>query len=216
MKYIFHKGTIFLYALIMLVTQSGWLGANLPSAGKYLALGFGFCLLIILALILICTWDALRRLALKMIEKLPDSGKWPRRKVKWSENIGLMYSEARHLAQTKWRMWAMLGLNFAKLFVLYCVPYVGARAVGADVPEFVRMQLLASLMLLLSGVLPNVSGLGSVEIAFLFVFKGFLGEVNAPSVLVLYRIASYFFPFIIGVIVFMACRKKIVPEKKEA
>ena len=151
-----------------------------------------------------------------MIEKLPDSGKWPRRKVKWSENIGLMYSEARHLAQTKWRMWAMLGLNFAKLFVLYCVPYVGARAVGADVPEFVRMQLLASLMLLLSGVLPNVSGLGSVEIAFLFVFKGFLGEVNAPSVLVLYRIASYFFPFIIGVIVFMACRKKIVPEKKEA
>ena len=47
-------------------------------------------------------------------------------------------------------------------------------------------------------------------------FKGFLGEVNAPSVLVLYRIASYFFPFIIGVIVFMACRKKIVPEKKEA
>lgn len=216
MKYIFHKGTIFLYALIMLVTQSGWLGANLPSAGKYLALGFGFCLLIILALILICTWDALRRFALKMIEKLPDSGKWPRRKVKWSENIGLMYSEARHLAQTKWRMWAMLGLNFAKLFVLYCVPYVGARAVGADVPEFVRMQLLASLMLLLSGVLPNVSGLGSVEIAFLFVFKGFLGEVNAPSVLVLYRIASYFFPFIIGVIVFMACRKKIVPEKKEA
>lgn len=216
MKYIFHKGTIFLYALIMLVTQSGWLSANLPSAGKYLALGFGFCLLIILALILICTWDALRRFALKMIEKLPDSGKWPRRKVKWSENIGLMYSEARHLAQTKWRMWAMLGLNFAKLFVLYCVPYVGARAVGADVPEFVRMQLLASLMLLLSGVLPNVSGFGSIEIAFLFVFKGFLGEVNAPSVLVLYRIASYFFPFIIGVIVFMACRKKIVPEKKEA
>ena len=93
---------------------------------------------------------------------------------------------------------------------------IGARAVGADVPEFVRMQLLASLMLLLSGVLPNVSGLGSVEIAFLFVFKGFLGEVNASSVLVLYRIASYFFPFIIGVIVFMACRKKIVPEKKEA
>ena len=70
--------------------------------------------------------------------------------------------------------------------------------------------------LLLSGVLPNVSGFGSIEIAFLFVFKGFLGEVNAPSVLVLYRIASYFFPFIIGVIVFMACRKKIVPEKKEA
>ena len=50
MKYIFHKGTIFLYALIMLVTQSGWLGANLPSAGKYLALGFGFCLRIILIL----------------------------------------------------------------------------------------------------------------------------------------------------------------------
>ena len=214
MKYIFHKGTIFLYALLMLAAQGGWLGENLPAAGKYLALGFGFCLLIILALILICTWDALRRFALKMIEKLPDSGKWPQRKVKWSENIGLMYSEARHLAQTKWRMWAMLGLNFAKLFVLYCVPYVGALAVGADVPEFARMQLLASLMLLLAGVLPSVSGLGSVEIAFLFVFRDFLGEVNAPSVLVLYRIASYFFPFIIGVIVFMACRKKIVPEKR--
>ena len=96
------------------------------------------------------------------------------------------------------------------------IAYGGARGGGKSWAVRTKSKLLASLMLLLSGVLPNVSGLGSVEIAFLFVFKGFLGEVNASSVLVLYRIASYFFPFVIGVIVFMACRKKIVPEKKEA
>ena len=46
--------------------------------------------------------------------------------------------------------------------------------------------------------------------------KNVLNNIWAAPVLVLYRIASYFFPFIIGVIVFMACRKKIVPEKNEA
>lgn len=214
MKYIFHKGAIFLYALVMLLLQREWLAAALPETGKYLALGFGFCLLIIMVLILICTWDALRRFALRLISKLPDSGKWPQRKDKWSENIGLMYSEARHLAQGKWRMAAIVALNLAKLTVLYCVPYVGAAAVGAETPGFEKMQMLAALMLLLSGVLPNVSGLGSVEIAFLFMFRDILGSVSASSALVLYRMSTYFFPFIIAVVVFMLCRKKIIPEKK--
>ena len=215
LKYIFHKGAIFLYALALLLIHHDWISAELPGAGKYLVLGFGFCMLIILVLILICTWDVVRRLALRLIAKLPETGKWPGRKKKWSENIGLMYSEARHLAQNKGRLAAIIALNLAKLTMLYCLPYAGALAIGADTPGFEKMQLLASLMLLLSGVLPNVSGLGSVEIAFLFLFKNIIGDINASSVLVLYRIASYFFPFFVSIAVFIICRKKIIPEKRE-
>lgn len=214
MKYIFHKGAIFLYALMLLVFHHSWIASELPQAGKYLMLGFALCALIIAGLILICTWDALRRFAIKLISKLPESGKWPQRKEKWSENIGLMYSEARHLARSKGRMAAIIALNFAKLTLLYCVPYAGALAVGAATPGFDRMQALSSLMLLLAGVLPSVSGLGSIEISFLFIFKKVLGSVSATSALVLYRIATYFFPFIVSVIVFMLCRKKLVPAKK--
>lgn len=111
-------------------------------------------------------------------------------------------------------MAAIIALNLAKLTLLYCVPYVGALAVGAATPGFDRMQALSSLMLLLAGVLPSVSGLGSIEISFLFIFKKVLGSVSATSALVLYRIATYFFPFIVSIIVFMLCRKKLVPAKK--
>ena len=68
--------------------------------------------------------------------------------------------------------------------------------------------LLASLMLLITSALPNVAGVGPMEFAFLLLFAPWADTAIASSALVLYRVATYFFPFLLSVIVFLREEKK--------
>lgn len=64
------------------------------------------------------------------------------------------------------------------------------------------------LMLLITSALPNVAGVGPMEFAFLLLFAPWADTAIASSALVLYRVATYFFPFFLSVIVFLREEKK--------
>ena len=64
------------------------------------------------------------------------------------------------------------------------------------------------LMLLITSALPNVAGVGPMEFAFLLLFAPWADTAIASSALVLYRMATYFFPFLLSVIVFLREEKK--------
>lgn len=64
------------------------------------------------------------------------------------------------------------------------------------------------LMLLITSALPNVAGVGPMEFAFLLLFAPWADTAIASSALVLYRVATYFFPFLLSVIVFLREEKK--------
>ena len=77
-----------------------------------------------------------------------------------------------------------------------------------DLPGGNDAQMLASLMLLITSALPNVAGVGPMEFAFLLLFVPWADTAIASSALVLYRVATYFFPFLLSVIVFLREEKK--------
>lgn len=85
---------------------------------------------------------------------------------------------------------------------------VALRLVGCTALNFAQAQLLASLMLLITSALPNVAGVGPMEFAFLLLFAPWADTAIASSALVLYRVATYFFPFLLSVIVFLREEKK--------
>lgn len=60
----------------------------------------------------------------------------------------------------------------------------------------------------LTSALPNVAGVGPMEFAFLLLFAPWADTAIASSALVLYRVATYFFPFLLSVIVFLREEKK--------
>lgn len=64
------------------------------------------------------------------------------------------------------------------------------------------------LMLLITSALPNVAGVGPMEFAFLLLFAPWADTAIASSALVLYRVATYFVPFLLSVIVFLREEKK--------
>lgn len=101
-----------------------------------------------------------------------------------------------------------IAVSLVKLFVLYSIPYAALRLVGCTALNFAQAQLLASLMLLITSALPNVAGVGPMEFAFLLLFAPWADTAIASSALVLYRVATYFFPFLLSVIVFLREEKK--------
>ena len=73
--------------------------------------------------------------------------------------------------------------------------------------SFGQVQLLTALMLFLSNALPNVAGMGSIETAFLLVFGAFLTRGEAMSVLMLFRIATYYVVVAVSAVGFFFAQK---------
>lgn len=223
-KYIFHKATVFTLALIMLLFNFQWLSASVPGAMRYLLPGFAVCFAIITVLILLCTWDKLRLLLYKIIDRLPDRGKWGEKKAGWRENIDLMYTEMQFLLPQKRRIAAVIALDVLKFAVVYAVPWLALRALGAPTLSLARGEFLTSLVWLIAGVLPAVSGLGPLDVAFALLFGSFAPQSAVSAALVLYRASTYFVPFAVSLPTVFIMQRTITkrleakggqPEKEE-
>lgn len=215
LEYVFHKITVFLYAMIMMLVYGEWLGAAFPEYIKYIYLGFAVCALIITVLILICTWGVFQRIVLQVIEKLPNTGKWKEKKSVWREDLESLYRESRNVLRNRRCCLRLVILNFMKLSCLYVIPFFCIRILGFPGITFVEAHTLAAVMILLAGVLPNVAGIGPTEAAFLFLFSACVDRVSASAALILYRIATYFFPFLISIFVFFKAEKRVTDTAAE-
>lgn len=72
-------------------------------------------------------------------------------------------------------------------------------------------------MLFVSNALPNVAGMGSIETAFLLLYSSFLPSGEVMSVLMLYRIASYYFVFAASAVGFFLAQRRLTrtPPKED-
>lgn len=207
LQYVFHKTTVFLYAAFMILLQGKWLKAAIPGLVKYIYPGLTVCALIIIFLVLLCTWTPIQQLLLWIIGKFPDTGKWVNRKDTWSSNLEILYAGSKEMLCNRTCCRKAMILNIFKLFWLFIIPFLCMKALNITGITLGRTQTVSAIMLLLIGVLPNVSGAGPAEFSFLLLYTPLIGRVSAFSALILYRVATYFFPFILSTGVFLKVRK---------
>lgn len=208
--YIFHKLTVFLYAAVMMLIHGVWIKETMPQLSKYIVLGFIVCALIILVLILICTWETLQRFGIWAINKLPETDKWKRKKEIWTKNLESLYRESKNLLKNRSCCLRLILVDILKLSCLYMIPFWCIRALGLPEIGFCEAQALSSIMILITGVLPNIAGMGPAELSFILLFSACIGRAQATAALILYRIVTYFFPFLISVVVFLRIEKKVI------
>ena len=208
MEYVFHKTSILLYATVMLLTQGVWLREACPDLAPYLVIGYGICIAIIMVLVLLCTWGKMKSLALWLIGKLPSGEKWDGKKAAWTANLESLYAESQNVLKDRGRCGKILLLNAVKLCCLYTAVYGSFRFLGIGALSLWRVQLLAALMLMISSALPNVAGVGPAEFTFLLLFSRFMEDTQASSALILYRTATYFFPFLLSAAAVLAGRRR--------
>lgn len=192
----------------VLLLGGDWLEQSASGLARYLLIGYVIGALIVIALTLLYTWDKVLKLVLMLLGKLPHTPKWDERREKWANSLTELNREAKKVLLVPSIRVKGIAVSLAKLFVLYSIPYAALRLVGCTALNFAQAQLLASLMLLITSALPNVAGVGPMEFAFLLLFAPWADTAIASSALVLYRVATYFFPFLLSVIVFLREEKK--------
>ena len=218
LQYVFHKSTVLLYATVMLLFQYKWLAANTSGVMKYLPMAYAVVAVIILALVLICVSPMVQNLARWLLGFLPKTEKWQQRRTSWLEQLDVLGEESRRLLADRSRCIKIIALHALKLFLLFSLPYLCIRFMGLTPLSFAQVQLLTSLMLFLSNALPNVAGMGSIETAFLLMYSSFLPQGEVMSVLMLYRIASYYVVFAASAVGFFFAQRHLgqMKPQKEA
>lgn len=216
LEYTFHKITILLYTTVMLLLQGHWLAGQNAGLTRWLLLGYGVCALIITGLLLLCAWEPLQRLARFGIDRLPEIGKWGACKEAWDRNLVALYSQSQRLLRDKNRLGQVLAWNSGKLFCLYLTLFLSVHMVGVSGLSLWRMQLLGGLMHMIVNALPNVAGMGPAEFAFLLIFANYMNYGQLSSALILYRTATFFFPFVVSVFVLLAAQKHRSHNKQSA
>ena len=209
LEYVFHKSTVLLYATVMLLLQHNWLAANTSGVMGYLPLAYAVVAAIIVVLVLVCVSPLMQNLARWLMGFLPKTEKWQQRRAGWQQQLDILGEESRRLLADKPRCLKIFVLQAVKLFGLFCLPYLCIRFMGLSPLGFWQVQLLTSLVLFLSNALPNVAGMGSIETAFLLVFGSFLSSGEVMSVLMLYRIASYYFVFAASAVGFFIAQRHL-------
>mgnify|MGYP000606285701 FL=1 len=209
LEYVFHKSTVLLYATVMLLFQHKWLAANTSGVMTYLPAAYFVVAAVIVVLVLVCVSPLVQNLARWLMGFLPQTEKWQQRRADWQQQLDILGEESRRLLADKPRCLKIFALQALKLFGLFCLPYLCIRFMGLSPLGFWQVQLLTSLMLFVSNALPNVAGMGSIETAFLLVFGSFLEQGEVMSVLMLYRIASYYVVFAASAVGFFIAQRHL-------
>jgi len=192
LQYVFHKTAILLYTTLLLLAGRPWLAAHSDGVLRYLPAAYAVVAGVIVGLIALCALPVVQRLARWLLHFLPDTGRWAERRADWLRQLDTLSTESRHLLADKARCAAILGVHLLKLFL-----------------RFWQVQLLAALTLFVSNALPNVAGMGSVETAFLLVYGSFLPDAASMSLLMFYRLASYYATFAASAIGFGLAQRRL-------
>ena len=217
LQYVFHKGAVMVYAVLLLALNGRWLlAADAAGMMRYLLPACLMVAAIILALVLVCTSRTVQRAAYWALGRLPDTGKWQARRQSWTRQLDGLAAESRSLLADRKLCIQMFLLQVVKLALMYAIVWLGTDFMNLGPLTFWQAQTLAALMMLLSNALPNVGGMGSVEASFYLVFTGFLGQSGAMSVLLLYRAATYYFTFAVSCVGFFFIQRRWARGKQAA
>lgn len=206
--YMLHKLSVLLCNTLMLLFMGNWLVSGPGKMKKYLLAGYGFYTVVILGLAGIVFSEYIYKRICFLVLLLPDKGKWKKIKNICRHHLRIMHQSGNKVKTDKRNMIKMIAFHGCKLLVMYAIPFVCLQFTGYHELTFWKAELLTGVSNLLSGVLPNVSGMGSAEVAFLFVYLPFMKDSMVSAILILYRFATYFFPFLISIFVFRTLRKK--------
>ena len=206
--YMLHKLSVLLCNTLMLLFMGNWLLSGSGKMKQYLLIGYGFYAVVIFGLAGIVFSEFIYKRICFLILLLPDKGKGRKGKNICRHHLRIMHQSGNKIKTEKRNMIKMITFHGCKLLVMYAIPFVCLQFTGNHELTFWKAELLTGVSNLLSGVLPNISGMGSAEVSFLFVYFAFMKNSMVSSILILYRFVTYIFPLFISIFVFRTLRKQ--------
>lgn len=205
--YVFTKSTIVLYALVMLMLNNSFVIKNFADTFGYIYAGVGISIVIIAVLILLCASKWFHSIICKLVDFILGSGKLA--KYKFNEKIKIFIEnlhDASYEIVKKPLIWIKyIAINVLRQSCWYFVPVIAISAIGGSLGDITVSEALTvtALMQLLMGVIPASGGVGSLEVVFSLLFATVFGKITAGSCMVIYRLATYYVPFIVSMLIML-------------
>lgn len=134
-----------------------------------------------------------------MLDFFNKKGKYDALEHQLREQCADLETASKYLLHKKKMVAGVVGLNLLKLCFWYGMPYL--LFAGDKNINMVETMAITALSVMLAAVIPAPAGIGSTEFVFTGLFAGIVGTGIAGSASLLYRFATFVFPFLIGVVV---------------
>lgn len=137
-------------------------------------------------------------------------------KEKWNIQVQHFSQEVQKLKEDKVLILKGLLLNLLRQIIYYSIPYVVGMGLGLplSLTDYFTVVLLSCFIHMLNALTPLPGDTGWTESAFIIIFGFVFQRVYASSIMILWRMATYYVSILIGGIVFMVIktRKKEVVQ----
>lgn len=130
------------------------------------------------------------------------------------------FSKEIVVLRTHRKMIAMLATeDLIRLIIYYSVPFMCAKALGLSVSGdmFFDMLALASFVAMVNAFLPMPGSSGGTEATFILMYSTLFSKAEATSIMILWRMVTFYQVLIIGSVVFMIAKtRKDIPLEESS
>ena len=192
-QYVLHKISIALFSGICFVLNWRFMIRHYHTYGWMLLAAYGITICICIGLVLFVASGRVHRLLLFLMNRINRSGKWTDKIERQKQEFEMMEEASAELLTDRTLMFVLIIRNLIKFCFWYGIPFI--IVFSSHTIRLLDSFGITSLSVMTAAVLPTPAGVGAVEYIMTMLFAVVLGNGKAGAVTILYRIATFIFPF---------------------
>lgn len=197
--YALHKMTIAVIAVTLYITHHDYMMSVFGEYSSYVTLGVIATVLITTGIVLFACWPAFHRLLNWLLQKLNSlfNGRFTKQVDSLYEQCVMMEDASKLVMRKPGLIVRVLLLDVVKFGCWFSIPYIALHSVY-DMDIITSIGITA-MSVMLAAVIPMPGGIGSSELVMTAIYAGLAGSASAGAMALLYRFATFMFPFIVGI-----------------
>ncbi|MCD8133543.1 MAG: lysylphosphatidylglycerol synthase domain-containing protein [Clostridiales bacterium] len=195
-QYIIHKVSIAIFSGVSFLFNWRVMASHYKNYAVYLILAYILTAAICLLFVLLLIYPGFHRLILSLARKLNRSHKHDGLIRRLEDSIVILEHSSGTLLRNWGKIVTSILKNMLKLCVWYSIPFLILYKTGEI--SFLSSLSITSLSVMTAGVIPTPAGIGSTELIMTGLFSLMMDVHKAAAVTLLYRIATFILPFVIG------------------
>lgn len=203
-QYMLHKVSIALFSGILFLVNWRVMSHHYRDYAVYLILAYVLTVLISVGLILLAVYPKSHTLILWLGSKLNYHHKLDGALQKLKSGAQIMEKSTAELLKDKKTIIVIVLKNLGKLCFWYCIPFL--ILLGTGEISLLTSLAVTSLSVMTAAVIPTPAGIGSTELIMTSLYSLLVDVNRAGAITLLYRIATFIFPFVVGGALILAAR----------
>lgn len=204
MQYMLHKVSIAIFSGLFFFLNWQVMSQNYRNYAVYLILAYVLTVLISAGLILLAVWQKSHELILFLVRKLNKNNKLDGILEKLESSFSIMEKSTAKLLKDVKLLINIFIKNMVKLFFWYSIPFL--IMLGTEEITLLSSLSVTSLSVMTAAVIPTPAGIGSTELIMTSLYRVLTDVNKAGAITLLYRVATFILPFLIGAVLILTER----------